>query len=457
MDSWEGAPGASIWSLGVYRFADFRFDANRRLLFRGSDVTPVPEQLALLLTLLLQGNGGTVEKETLALRIWPNEDVSDGNLAQHVYLLRRLLGARARERSFILTVPSKGYRFTAPVSVESTGVDEALTPTAARIGERLLSSGVEPFRAYCQGSIFLEKRTGAELKRAIRFFEAALAIDPEYIPALLGLARSHALLAEYWHVPGPAAFARASQAVSRALELDPFSAIAHAVRSEILCFADWNWAAAREAIDRAIRLNPGSTFVRNNAAWLHVCTGRYREAGLEAQHALTLEPSSLTLQLLLARVLVHSKDYRNAISIMSNLIETDPNFYIARRYRAQAYLLHHEPAKAIDDLSRLPREPFEDPSFRLPMLGRAYADVGDMTRAGAAYAKLQLLARTEYVVGWNLAIVAAGLGLVDEAMEHLESALARREPTLPFLKSLPWFECLAHLPGYRNILRATQR
>jgi hypothetical protein len=80
-----------------------------------------------------------------------------------------------------------------------------------------------------------------------------------------------------------------------------------------------------------------------------------------------------------------------------------------------------------------------------------------MTRARAAYAKLQLLARTEYVVGWNLAIVAAGLGLVDEAMEHLESALARREPTLPFLKSLPWFECLAHLPGYRNILRATQR
>ncbi|MBV8117124.1 MAG: tetratricopeptide repeat protein [Candidatus Eremiobacteraeota bacterium] len=404
--------------------------------------------------LLVQANGAVVEKDTLAVRIWPQEEVSDGNLAQHVYLLRQLLGERARDHSFILTVPGRGYRFTAPVVVEYRGAEEAFTPDAAGIGDVLLRSGVEPFRNYCQGSFLLEKRTAPALKQAAEFFEAALRSDPDYTPALIGIARAYALLAVYWHTPAGPAFERAGHAISRVLELDPSSSIAHAVRSGILCFADWNWAAAKDEIDLAIQLNPGSTFVRNNAAWLHICTGQYEEALAEAQRALTLEPSSLALQLLLARALTHGGDYRNAVSIMSNLLESDPAFYIARRYRAQAYLLQRKPEKAIDDLSRLPQEPSEDPSFRLPMLGRAYADAGDVGRASAVYAKLRQMARTEYVVRWNLAIVAAGLGLAAEAMAHLDAALAEREPTLPFLKSLPWFESLNEFPEFGVMLHA---
>jgi DNA-binding winged helix-turn-helix (wHTH) protein/Flp pilus assembly protein TadD len=441
---------------GVYRFAGFRFDANRRLLFRGSDVTPVPEQLAVLLTLLVQANGATVEKETLAVRIWPQEEVSDGNLAQHVYLLRRLLGERARERSVILTVPGRGYRFTLPVAVESPNAAETLASAAGGIGEMLLRSGAEPFRNFCQGSFLLEKRTAPAFRRAIEFFEASLRAEPNYVPALVGLARSHASLAEYWHAPGQPAFERAKRAISRVLELDPSSSIAHAVRSEIFCFADWNWKGAQAEIDLAMRLNPGSTFVRNNAAWLHVCAGRYREAFAEAQHALTLEPSSLPLQLLLARVLVHDRDYGNAVSVMSNLLDSDPTFYIARRYRAQAYLLQGDPEKALEDLELLPPEASEDPSFRLPMLGRAFADLGDAGRATAAYRQLQQMSQTQFVVGWNLAVVAAGLDRKDEAIAHLEKAYVARESSLLFLKSLPWFENLAGLSRFQAIALAAQ-
>jgi DNA-binding winged helix-turn-helix (wHTH) protein len=441
---------------GVYRFAEVRFDVNRRLLFRGSDVTPVPEQLAVLLTLLVQANGATVEKDTLAVRIWPNEEVSDGNLAQHVYLLRRLLGERARDRSCILTVPGRGYRLTAAVTVEPPNAAEALASAAGGVGEMLLGRGIEPFRNYCQGSFLVEKRTAPALRRAIAFFEAALHSDPDYVPALIGLARSHVLLADYWHTPGQPAFQRAKRAISRALELDPTSSTAHAVRSSILCFGDWDWLGAQEAVDLAMRLNPGSTFVRNTAAWLHICAGRCERAFAEAQHALTLEPSSLPLQLLLARVLLHDRHYRNAISIMSNVLESDPAFYIARRYRAQAYLLRGDADKAIEDLELLPREDSEDPSFRLPMLGRAYADLGDVDGAAGIYEQLRQMARRHFVVGWNLAIVAAGLGLIDEAMAHLEKALTDREPTLLFLKSLPWFENLATLPRFQALLRATQ-
>jgi len=412
----------------------------------------MPERLALLLTHLLQASGAVVSKETLALSVWPQEAVSDGNLAQHIYMLRRLLGDRARDHSYILSVQGRGYQFVAPVAIAHPALNESFTTDAASLGKVLTEDEFKCFRSYCQGSFFLEQRTAPQIRRAIGFFEAALLMNPGYVPALIGLARAHSLLGEYWHAPSNLSFPAAKRAISRALEIDPGSASAHAVVSGLLSFADWDWKGAKDAIDLALRLNPGSTFVRNNAAWLYVCTGDYAEALAQAQFALTMDPSSLPLQLLVARVLVHSKDYHNATDIMSNLLEADPAFYIARRYRAQAYLLNGEPDKALADLQLLPEERSEDPSFRLPMLGRAYAELGDSIRAQTILETLQWLAQTDYVAFWNLAIVASGLGCLDEALSHLEAAYEHREPTLPFLKSLPWFEPISATHRFKSLL-----
>lgn len=446
----EPRPQAASYA---YSFGDCRFDPARRLLFRGEEVTPIPERLSVLLSALLAANGGLVTKERLAESIWQHEAVSDGNLAQHVYMLRRLLGERARDHSYVLSV-SGGYRFALQV-VETPIAREEPIPDAATIGDALLRSGVDPFRNYCQGSFFIEQRTAPAIKRAIEFFDAALRSNPNYVPALIGLARSRALLAEYWHAPPGLSFPLAKKAIARALAIDPTSAVAHAVRSGLLCFCDWDWKGAQEEIDLAIRLNPGSTFVRNNAAWLYVCTGRYADALAQAECALMMEPSSLPLQLLLARVMLHSRDYSNAIAIMTSLLETDETFYIARRYRAQAHLLAGDPEKAITDLQLLPQERSEDPSFRLPMLARAYADMGETQRAEEVFERLLSMARTDYVVSWNLAIVAAGLGRLEEAMAYLEAAYEQRESTLAFLKSLPWFAALVATPRFRTLLMKT--
>ena len=161
--------------------------------------------------------------------------------------------------------------------------------------------------------------------------------------------------------------------------------------------------------------------------------GAYDEALSEVQRALTMEPSSPHLQLLFARVLVHSGEYDQAILSLSNLVEADGSFYISRRYRAQAYLLQGQPEPAIGDLLLLrAQEQSEDPSFRLPMLGRAYADCGDKRRAQDIHKSLVAMAASSYVVCWNLALSAIGIGKNEEAMTWLERAYEEREPTLLF-------------------------
>jgi len=425
----------------------------RRLLFKGSQAIPVPERVALILTQLLQANGRVVNKEALAVSIWPNEAVTDANLAQHIYMLRRLLGDTARAHTHVLAVPREGYRFAVPVQAASLTLDETFTADAADLGEIVSGGDFEAFRNYCQGSFFLAKRAAGDLRRALGFFQRALDATPHYVPALIGLARAYALLGSYWYAPPSVTFPNAARAIETALTIEPGNGVAHAVKSGLLCFGDWNWQGAREEIDLAITLSPGSALVLNNAAWLDICTGLYEDALERARSALALEPASLLQQLLIARALVHYGKYDRAIAIMTNIVEADAGFSVARRYRAQAFLLSGDARKALDDLERLPPTQGEDAAFRLPMLGRAYGDLGETSRAIETYDALRRLAQTDYVADWNLAIVAVGIGRNDDALAHLESAYERHEATMAFLRSSRWFEPIARTERFTGLLR----
>ncbi len=436
----------------AYSFGEFRLDSARRLLFRESRVLPVPERVFQILLILLEAGSEVVSRDAIALRVWPEGAVADGNIAQHVYLLRKILGENARDRALVMTVNGKGYRLTVPVKVEPQSAENGCAAGDGAFG----SADVEPFRDYCQGSYLLERRTASALTRAIAAFDTALQADAEYVPALIGVARAYALLAESWHVPAPAAFGKAKTAIRRALAIAPQSAAAHAVHSELLLFADWDWKGARHELATASSLNPNSSIVQNSAASFYLCAGDPERALFEAQRAIMAEPSSLSRQLLFGLVLIHAGRYAQGIASMSRLIESDAEFYVARRYRAQAFLLSRQPEEALTDLLLLPQERSEEPCFRLPLLARAYADCGDAARAEHIYASLQTLAASEYVVFWNLAIVAAGTGHSEEALTHLERALVKREPALLFLKSQPWFEALADSPRFKEILNAIE-
>lgn len=435
----------------TYLFGPFRLDMSRRILYTGSIPAPIPQRPFQLLCALLQANGAVVSRDTLAEQIWGDEGVTDSNVNQHIYLLRALLGERKGQQSYIVTIPGKGYRFTGSVSVALED-EEQLIEDAVGFGERASKIGNEVFTLYCRGSYLLERRNAASFHAAVEAFQAALGLDPQYVPALIGLARSYMYLGTYWHVPPQRAFPPARAAIERALARDSRSSLAHAVLSGIQLFSDWDWTNAKRSIATGMKLNPQLSLVRNTAAWYYIACGDLDRAVLEARRALIVEPSSLSLQLLFARVLVHSRAYPQAIAQMTNILAIDPHYDVARRYRAQAYLLAREPQKAIDDLALLDGDASEDTAFRLPMLARAYAELGD-ARALDVYNILRTRSATEYVPHWNLALIEAAIERPEDAIQSLQSALREREPTLLFLRTTRWFEGIDRRAEFKKIIR----
>jgi DNA-binding winged helix-turn-helix (wHTH) protein/tetratricopeptide (TPR) repeat protein len=114
----------------LYDFGPFRLDATQRLLLRaGTAVALTPKAFDTLL-LLVRNRGQIVDKNDLLKSIWPNTFVEEATLAQNVFTIRKALGGSEGDQ-YIQTIPKRGYRFVARVTVVK---DENAAVPAAKIG-----------------------------------------------------------------------------------------------------------------------------------------------------------------------------------------------------------------------------------------------------------------------------------------------------------------------------------
>jgi DNA-binding winged helix-turn-helix (wHTH) protein/tetratricopeptide (TPR) repeat protein len=143
----------------LYKFGPFCLDTAERVLLRDGRVVPLPgKALSTLLTLVLN-RGHLVEKEVLMKEVWPDEFVEEGNLAQHVFTLRRALGEATGDPKYIETVPRRGYRFVASIR-ESPGEGAGLAETA---DERIGGHPTESLAVMQSIAVLPFKTLGAEM------------------------------------------------------------------------------------------------------------------------------------------------------------------------------------------------------------------------------------------------------------------------------------------------------
>ena len=110
----------------------------------------VQQQPMKLLEILLEHPGEIVTREELRGRVWPNESFGDFDQALNIAIgkLRSALGDSAENPRFIETLPKRGYRFIADVSVLDTDArlrrpeSVAADPPATESGQTLQGSGL---------------------------------------------------------------------------------------------------------------------------------------------------------------------------------------------------------------------------------------------------------------------------------------------------------------------------
>ena len=106
-------PAADQVESDQYSFGPFVLDRGARLLRRYGESVTIGAKAFDLLVFLVERRGQVISKDELLGGVWPESVVEEANLAQHISLLRRMLGERPGENRFIATVPGRGDSFVA--------------------------------------------------------------------------------------------------------------------------------------------------------------------------------------------------------------------------------------------------------------------------------------------------------------------------------------------------------
>ncbi len=104
---------------GSFEFGPFRLDAEKSVLWRSGALVPLTPKALVLLQALVEHSGDVVTKQELLGRVWPDTAVEEANLSVAVATLRKALGAQDDGRSYVQTVPKRGYRFDAPLKASA--------------------------------------------------------------------------------------------------------------------------------------------------------------------------------------------------------------------------------------------------------------------------------------------------------------------------------------------------
>ncbi|MBI4907640.1 MAG: PD40 domain-containing protein [Acidobacteria bacterium] len=115
-----------------YRFADYELDSAKRLLLRRGERIKLTPKAFDVLAVLVQHYGATVSKEGLFQAVWPGTTVEEISLTRNISVLRKMLGEKPDDHSYIVTMPGTGYQFVAPVECADE-VDEVQARPGASV------------------------------------------------------------------------------------------------------------------------------------------------------------------------------------------------------------------------------------------------------------------------------------------------------------------------------------
>ncbi len=309
---------------------------------------------------------------------------------------------------------------------------------------------------YLQARFLWNKRTGEALLHAVTLFDRAIARDPSYADAWGGLADCYAILASYADMSSAATLPKALSAADRALALDSTLASPRVARAHAL-MDSWRWAEAEREFRTAIALNPNYATGHQWFAGLLTATGRGREALIEADRAVALDPLSLVISTARGHALNMAGRVADAEAQLRATLERDPTFSYAWSELGLVLLRQHRPGEAIAALRKaLAFEGEHSWAGYLGQLGYMYGATGQTDSARAVLRALRDTRTRRYVSPGAIAMVQVSLGQIDSAFASLETAIDTSDPFLAADNGFPvdpMYDVLRRDPRFQALLK----
>jgi serine/threonine-protein kinase len=284
------------------------------------------------------------------------------------------------------------------------------------------TENLKAFQYYMQGRAAAQRRTNADLRASVNYFEKALQEDRKYALAYAGLADAYANLGYYGSIAPIEGRRQAEEAARKALELDDNLAEAHVALGLVyIGFAPSNFAVGDRELRHAIELNPNLAVARYNLGLSFIRQGRLDEALVELMKARELDPISS----IIARAVViphyFKRDYARAFELLRQANELGPP--LSATWEIGLYIKNGSLDEAFAEIEKAKAARKDDPLI-VYSTGMAYAAAGKKPEALQKIKELEAIAGGTLSTAHWIAKIYATLNDKEQAFSWLDRGLA---------------------------------
>jgi TolB-like protein/AraC-like DNA-binding protein/Tfp pilus assembly protein PilF len=288
--------------------------------------------------------------------------------------------------------------------------------------EKVPTKNIEAYNSYLKGRFFLNNWN----IKCFEYFEQSIAEDPQFAPAIAGLADAYLFHANVGLSPMLEGYARSKELALKALDIDENLAEAHATLGYILAYGEFKWEDSKKELIHAIDLNPNYAYAHRYYANLLYTIGQKEEARNQINLAIQLDPLSLLLLFISAGYYIDESKYKEAMDELGKIMEIHPDNVGALWLYWEIYVRKGEGLKALEILQKISR------SF--PEWSQSTNDLRNIYNASGLTGLYKL------IIDWqmkapnpNPMILSAYYALLDqkdEAMDWLEKEFKRRSSNI---------------------------
>lgn len=322
-------------------------------------------------------------------------------------------------------------------------------PRATRRGRENLAAR----NLYIQGRYHIEQRTEDGLRKAVDFFERAIAEDSQYAEAFSGLSDAWVLLGHYGVFAPVEVWNKAASNAASAVMLNSESAEAHASLAHVKSTQDWDWAGSEVEFQRAFRLDPRYSTARH---WYAISCltpmGRLDEALQEIATAQAIDPTSSIIARDFAAIRCFAGDSEGALEQIDLTIALNPYFSPAYMTLGTIQEQRGDMEEALAAFQRAVQLSPTSPRMQSG-LARCFAIAGKPGPAAKIRDELLKLSESSYVSPFEFASIAFAMGEIDCGFEWLTKSFQNRCFEILLLRVDPRFHPFRSDPRFQSLCR----
>lgn len=309
----------------------------------------------------------------------------------------------------------------------------------------------EAYKAYMQGLFYWNKLTSEDLDTALKYFEIAREIDPDFALAYSGIASVWLGKAQQGLVSYAESNTIIENNIAKALAMDSTSADIYNIKAGILCWGDYNYEASEKAYRRSIKLNPNLSIARAYFSQVLVMRHKPEEAMQQIEIALKLDPFNSLYKALYGMNLNNTRQFDKAIKILEPTLISSPHDPVALSTLRTSYHMKGMYAKAIEIWKA--SYDVKNDIEAIEVLSKGYKDGG--YQKSLENLALLLIKRSDsmYVTPWQIATLYTRAGKKDNALKWLEKAYDQHDGNMTYIGVDPIFDILKGDPRFSNLLK----